>query len=185
IYSFNNAKNISNKLNQIIPDTTVNMKLKLSNLLSLQQFFSGYKDDQNLIIGLRESPIAIFFNKSKLEYLFAYQYEGSSKNTFDCFEIGYLKNESRLNNVNYYNTSIDSFLTESNLGLGITLDKLESIKGTNYIKTNYADLTKIIYRNSDFDNTAFLKRYSMPSYFMEFTLKENKVIMLKYGFDYP
>jgi len=172
------------ELNQIIPDTTINKKLFLSNYETLPRFYSNYKSIAT-IDRIRESPVVIFASKSKIEYLIAYQYEGSAKNSFDCFEIGYLKSEQNLNKVNAYITSENNFKTETDLSLGLTFEGLESIKGSNYEKTEKGNLTILTYRNTDLETSSFLKRYNMPSYFMEFTLKENKVIKIKFGFDYP
>ncbi len=179
----NKIKSIQ-ELIQIIPDTTINKKLCLSNYNSLPLFYSNYKNITT-IDRIRESPVVIFASKSKIEYLIAYQYEGSTKNSFDCFEIGYLKNEQNLNKVNIYTTSEDNFKTESDLCLGLTFEELGSIKGSDYEKKEKESETILTYRNTNFENSAFLKHYNMPSYFMEFTLKENKVIKIKFGFDYP
>jgi hypothetical protein len=172
------------ELNQIIPDTTINKKLCLSNYKTLPLLYSNDKGIAT-IDQIRESPVVIFTDKSDIEYLIAYQYEGSTKNSFDCFEIGYLENELNLKKVTVYTTSENNFKTETDLCLGLTLEKLESIKGSNYQKKEKESQTILTYRNTDFENSAFLKHYNMPSYFMEFTLKENKVIKIKFGFDYP
>lgn len=172
------------ELNQIVPDTTINNKLLLSNYASLPEFYPKYKSIE-AIERIRESPVIIFSDKFNIEYLIVYQYEGSTENSFDCFEIGYLKNEKALSKVNIYNTLEDSFKTETNLGLGVTFEEITSIKGSNYKKTEKEDLIIISYRNTNFETSTFLQRYNMPGYFMEFTLKENKVIKIKFGFDYP
>ncbi len=173
-----------NEVNNIVPDTTINKKLFLSNDKSLCKLYTDCKSIAT-IDKIRESPVVLFTNQSKTEYLIAYQYEGSIKNAFDCFEIGYLKNEQNLNKVNNYKTLEENFITETNIGLGISLEKLKSIKGVNYEKTEKENIIILTYRNADFETSSFLKRYNMPSYFMEFTLKENKVEKIKFGFDYP
>jgi len=167
---------------QVLPDTTVNNKLMLSNDKSLKTF---YLNEVKTLERIRESPVVVFINKDNNEYLIAYQYEGGIKNSYDCFEIGYLKNEQELNKVNNYKTSEESFITETNIGLGTSLEKLKSIKGANYEKTERDNIIILTYRNADFENSSFLKRYNMPSYFMEFTLRENKIEKIKFGFDYP
>ena len=172
------------EVNYIVPDSTINRKLFLSNYNSLQNFYSDY-ENITTIDRIRESPVVIFMNKSKAEYLIAYQYEGVTKNAFDCFEIGFLNNEQSLNNITILTTSEENFRTETDLRLGMTLEKLKSIKGSNYEKQEKESQTILTYRNTDFKTSSFLKRYNMPSYFMEFTLKENKIIKIKFGFDYP
>lgn len=172
------------EISQIVPDTTINRKLLLSNDKSLYKFYIDYKSIVT-IDKIRESPVVVFTNKSKTEYLIAYQYEGGIKNDFDCFEISYLKNEQELNNVTNYKTLEENFRTETDISLAMTLENLKSIKGSNYEKKEKENLTILTYRNTDFETSSFLKRYNMPSYFMEFTLKENKIEKIKFGFDYP
>lgn len=168
----------------IIPDTSINKKLFLSDFQSLSNFYSTTKNIVT-IERVRESPVVIFSNKNNKEYLIAYQYEGGMKNSFDCYEIGYLLNERELEKETFYNTSEDSFKTESNIYLGLPLENLISIKGASFKKNVVGTKTILTYRNCDFENSDFLQRYNMPSYFMEFTMQENRIIKIKFGFDYP
>ncbi len=178
------SKNNTLLFSQFIPDSTINNKLILEDYLSLSKFYPNILEIKT-INNIRECPIVIFALKNKLQYLIAYHYEGETINSFNCFEIGYFKNEKKLENKSYFYIQDDSFKTESNLFLGNSLKDLESIKGKNYLKNNLEDLEIITYRISDFDSSPFLKRYNMPSYFMEFTLKNDKIIKIKFGFDYP
>ena len=172
------------EVNQIIPDSTVNKKLFLSNYNSLQNF---YADGKNIVTidQIRETPVVVFVNKSKTEYVIAYQYEGGTKNAFDCFEIGFLKNEQSLNKVIPYVTAEEYFRTETGISLGMSLDQLEVLKGSNYEKQEKESQTVVTYSNTDVKNSSFLKRYAMPGYFMVFTVRGNKIIKIKFGFDYP
>lgn len=171
-------------INQIVPDTTINRKLFLSNDKSLCRFYRDCKHIST-IDRIRESPVVVFINKSKTEYLIAYQYEGGVENAFDCFEISYSKNEQELKNTDNYKTLEENFRTETDISLGMTFEKLKSIKGSNYEKEEKESQIILTYRNTDFEASSFLKRYNMPSYFMEVTLKENRIEKIKFGFDYP
>lgn len=172
------------ELNQVLPDTTINNKLALANYETLPLFYSEYKNIKT-IDRIRESPVVIFSNKSNTEYLITYQYEGSTQNSFDCFEVGYFDDDKDLIKTYRLNTEELSFKSESNISLGMTLEQLQSIKGSNYDKIEKGNLNILTYRNTNFETSSFLKRYNMPSYFMEFTLKENKIQKMKFGFDYP
>ncbi len=167
---------------QIKPDTTINNKLLLSNSESLINFYSS---EIKTVDRIRESPVVIFTSRNKNEYLIAYQYEGSSKNSFDCFEIGYYKNEKSLIEIEKYETSETKFETESKICLGADFKKIVEVKGSNYNKLEKENSIVITYRNDDYANSSFLKRYNMPSYYMEFTIERDKVIKIKFGFDYP
>jgi hypothetical protein len=167
---------------QILPDTTVNNKLMLSNDKSLKRFYSN---EVRTLERIRESPVVVFTNKDNSEYLIAYQYEGGIKNSYDCFEFGFLKDDESLGKISKFKTSEIKFKTESKISLGLNFDQIINLKGLNYKTEINKNLTTVIYRNTDYDNSLFLKRYNMPSYFMEFTLKDDKLIKVKYGFDYP
>lgn len=173
------------KLKEVMPDTIINNKLFLENYNSVTNFYSG---DSNFVLidnGTRETPIVIFSNKDKTQYLLAYQYEGGTKNAFDCFEIGYFENDIKLSKNSSYNVDAKIFETESKLTLGISLEKLIELKGDGYVTKKDKDKLIVTYRIDNYDNSAFLKRYNMPGYFMEFTLKDNIATKILFGFDYP
>ena len=67
----------------------------------------------------------------------------------------------------------------------MNFDDIINIKGVNYVTEVNNNITIITYKNEDYNESSFLKRYNMPSYFMEFTLRDNKLIRIKYGFDQP
>jgi hypothetical protein len=74
-----------------IPDSTINRVLKLENYKSLEKF-AVISREIKFVHGLRETAVAVFLNRDRSEYLLAYHYEGDSKNTYACFEIGLTKN---------------------------------------------------------------------------------------------
>ena len=179
-----NKQLTENELKEVLPDSTVNKLLILENNESLQKFYKDYKTIST-IERLRESPVVIFSNKDKSQYLLAYQYEGSTKNNFSCFEIGYFENEKKLNQNSSYAVEDKIFETESKLSLGISLKKLIEIKGNTYKTKIDKDESIVTYRIDNYEKSSFLKKYNMPGYFIEFRLKDNKVTKILFGFDYP
>lgn len=175
---------IVEEFKEVVPDSTINKILFLENSESLKQFYSKDKTIST-IEKLRESPIAIFSNTNKLQYLLVYHYEGNPKDQFSCFEIGYFENDKKLIQNSSYNADDKIFETESKLSLGISLEKLIEIKGDGYVTKKDKDKLIVIYRIDNYDKSPFLKRYNMPGYFMEFTLKDNMVEKILFGFDYP
>jgi hypothetical protein len=170
---------LDNSIRQTVrfePDSTINNVLTLNNSESSIQFYPDVSSEK-LIERLRESPVLGFNSKNK-EYLLLFQYEGGVKNEFSCFEIGYV---SDLDKNSTISTDYKNFETESGLKLGLSREELIKIKGESY--TEEGD--KIIYQVDDYQNSSFLKRYNMPAYFLECTLKDDKIIKIKYGFDYP
>lgn len=159
-----------------LPDSTVNEILVLSRSESAERFYSNISYEPYLT-HLRESPIVGFKNKDNSEYLLLYQYEGGVKNGFSCIEIGYTRDlQKKFTALDYV-----KFKTESGLMLGMTLKELEYIKGNSYIQ----DVNKVVYQLKDYPNSSFLRSHNMPAYFLECTLKDDRIIRIKYGFDYP
>ena len=69
--------------------------------------------------------------------------------------------------------------------LGISLANIIKIKGNGFKKESVNGETILKYRIEDFATSAFLKQYNMPGYFIELVLKEDKVVKIVFGFDYP
>lgn len=158
------------------PDSTVNKSLVLHNDESSKRFYSDILS-LKLIEDLRESPVIGFKTKNGKEYLLVYQYEGGIKNAFSCFEIGFVGNDEK----DFIFTNYNQFKTESGVKLGMSMEDLIKIKGKDYKKEE----NKIIYQITDLSKSQFLQNYQMPSYFLECTFKNNKMVKIKYGFDYP
>ena len=161
-----------------LPDSSVNSKLKLDDYSSLANFYSGRI---HLIDSIRESPVAMFCNQKRSQYLLAYQYEGSTKNSFNCFEIGLIQPndiiQSKCNSV-----TDEVFFTESGLKLGMSLNSLIAQKGHDY-KLSTGD-SVITYR-MDASNSNFVKWHNMPGYFLECYVKNGNIAKIKFGFEYP
>lgn len=171
--------NINNEKAVFVPDTTINGELILDNSSALKNFYT-ISPKIKLVSALRESPVVIFFNNDQTEYLLAYQYEGNTENAFSCFEVGYTNKELFRNK--YSITQKNRFTTENKIGLGITLNKLISIKGNAY--TLKPDST-IVYQIGDFANDKYLQQHNMPAYFLECAIKNSKVSKIKFGFVQP
>jgi len=162
------------------PDFKIN-QLELREENSLTNFYS---QNIKLLDHLRYSPVTIFTDKEKKEYLIAYQYEGDVKNSFSCFEVGHLKDDPKLEKENVVKTKYDNFMTESGLKLGITLEEITNLKGSDF-KVEKKPNEEIIRYTIDNPDDPKIKQYEMPPYFMEFYLKDNKVYKIIFGFEYP
>jgi len=161
------------------PDFKVN-QLQLREENSINNFYS---QNLRLLDNLRYSPVIAFTDKEKKEYLLAYQYEGDVKNSFSCFEVGYLKDDPKLEK-DVTQTKYDNFNTESGLKLGMTLEEITNIKGSNY-KVEKKSNEQIIRYMIDNPDDPKIKKYKMPPYFMEFYLKDTKLYKIIFGFEYP
>lgn len=166
-----------------VADTTINKKFLLDNYQSIENYFGS--NDLKLVEQLRSSPVAVFSNKGKNEYLLAYQYEGGTKNAFSCFEIGKLSELQDVAKTSITQIDIDNFNTESTLQLEQSIEEVKQIKGNTFTETTEAN-EKIISYKIDDTKSDFLKRYNMPSYFLRITFdKTEKVKRIIFGFDYP
>jgi hypothetical protein len=172
----NENKVVNNVKINFTPDTVINNRFFLSN----SELFDFPIKNIHLTEGLRESPVYIFFNKRKDEYLLLYHYEGSAINTFDCFEIGYAKDLGSQNGVVL--EGYDSFITGSGMKIGIQIDSLINIKGSNYVKKTNAN---VYYEISDYAINDFLQRYNMPAYFIDCSINGQIVSKVKFGFIQP
>ncbi|MBW8523545.1 hypothetical protein K0U91_12270 [Chryseobacterium chendengshani] len=161
------------------PDFKIN-QLELREENSLTDFYS---QNIRLLDNLRYSPVTIFTDKEKKEYLIAYQYEGDVKNSFSCFELGYLKDDPKLER-DFGKTKYDNFKTESGLKLGMTSEEITNLKGTDF-KVEKKSKEEIIRYTIDNPDDPKIKQYEMPPYFMEFYLKDNRLYKIIFGFEYP
>ncbi len=167
----------------LYPDSTINSRLKLLNARSFRNFCINYKKSE-LVNGVRESPVKIFVNNNKSEYLIAYHLEGDTKDAFGVFEIGYTNNE--ILKSKWIQTSYKTFMTENQVKLSITKDDLIKIKGQGFrISSSKKEDSIIRYEISDYRGSAFCKRYNMAGYFYECTVRNSKIIKIKFGFEYP
>jgi len=161
------------------PDFKIN-QLELREENSLTNFYS---QNIRLLDRLRYSPVTVFTDKEKKEYLIAYQYEGDVKNSFSCFEVGYLKDDPTLEK-DVAKTKYDNFKTESGLKLGVTLEEITNLKGSDF-KVEKKSNEQIIRYTIDNPDNPKIKQYEMPPYFMEFYLKDNRLYKIIFGFEYP
>lgn len=165
------------------PEISINKILKLEDYLSFESFYPKYQT-LKIEYGIRETPAILFSNNSEQEYLITYQYEGDTKNNFSLFEIGYLKDDSKLKNYSVNKTKYDDFKTESGLKLGLTLEEITNLKGSDF-KVEKKSNEQIIRYTIDNPDAPQIKQYEMPPYFMEFYLKDNKLYKIIFGFEYP
>lgn len=184
LFGCGNSKTSSNYTNvEFIADTTINKKFLLDNYQSIQTYLGN--NDLELVEKLRSSPVAVFSNKGKNEYLLAYQYEGGTKNAFSCFEIGKLSELQNVTNTSITKIDIENFNTESSLQLGQSIEDVKRIKGNAFVETIEANEKVITYKIED-AKSDFLKRYNMPGYFLRITFDQTeKVKRIIFGFDYP
>lgn len=164
-----------------MPDTIINGKFSLRNpgLLEELKLILFVK----LIEKIRQSPVAIISNEDQTEYLLLHQFEGDTEDTYSILEIS--KEEPALKNAIQYNSAEKNFQSESGIKLGLSMAEIVKIKGLGYTLEGTGKDTLLRYTITDYDNSAFLKAYNMPSYFLAIKIKNAKAEHVSFGFDYP
>lgn len=169
---------------KVQPDTTINKKLILRNARSTGDFFPA---ESKLFLkeGLRSSPVLTTCNLNGSQYLFAYHFEGDSKNSFSVFEIGYTSALDTVESVSLLKLTEETFRTESGLHLGMGSDDVIRIKGGDFVKTEENGITQFYYHFNNYESSAFLQSVEMPGYFIQIFLKKDEVVKVVFGYDYP
>lgn len=164
-----------------VPDTIINGKfsLRTPGLLEELKLILFVK----LIEKVRQSPVAIISNEDQSEYLLLHQFPGDTEDTYSILEIS--KEEPALKNAIQYHSGEQNFQTESGIKLGLSMAEIIKAKGSNYKIEQSGKDTLMRYAITDYDNSAFLKAYNMPSYFLEVKIKNSKADHIFLGFDYP
>jgi len=78
--------------NFFVPDTSINNTVRLLDRKSILNTFGDLSG--KLIIDEKESRIQ-FMNKEGTQYLILYHLEGGNTNSFNEFEVGYLKADNK------------------------------------------------------------------------------------------
>jgi hypothetical protein len=170
-HRINVSQEIENENIEVLPiDSTINLILQLKNPQSFLDFYHP-KEKLVYVESLRfGSPLYVFLDRKNVEYLLTYRFEGDVENSISCFEVGFLEDED--------------FKSESGIHLDLTLDSLILKKGHNYSLSLNNNDTIISYK-TDVEHSEFVKRYSMATYIMEYTIRNNKIRKMYFGFEYP
>lgn len=169
---------------QFQPDSTINGIFILRNSNSIQDFYKEISDihlqeEQSACNPFGYSFVA-FVNKDSSQYLMAFKYDGDAANSYSAFEIGYVTTDFFRCIGDFYTTEFDTFKTESGICLSMPYYSILKLKGTNYFD-NYNVIT--YYWAGD--NSAFVKRHKMPSYYLKCEFNSEKTCNVQFGFTYP
>lgn len=160
-----------------IPDISVN-GLELGNSETLKKNQIPEINDVIIEEPQESLPFMSFISRNGNEKLTAYCFYGSGDDEFYQFKIEY-----KLDHPSSQEMKSDfiKFSTESGIKLGISREDLLKIKGNNFV----IEGDVIMYKLDDFNNSSFLQKYNLPIYFSKYTFKNNKLIEIYFGFEYP
>jgi hypothetical protein len=166
---------------RFLPDTTINRKILLLNSESIIKSIGDQKENKFEDEGL---PRVYFINQMEGTYVILYGQPGSNANKFAYFEVGLVSN---LNGkiCGTYSKKFRKAKTESGVQLGITSQKVFSIKGRGYKREKIGNQIKYSYSLRKPQAINFLNRYNMPTYSAEYFFEKNKLVKFRFGFDYP
>lgn len=169
---------IESKIN-IQPDLAVN-GLKLLDESSVRNIISKKLQAKDFI---RAHPAVVFLSNDNIQYLIASQYEGDIANYFSLFEVGYLRDQPGLDSVGV-KIQYNDFISDSGLKLGMNLNQLIELKGKRY-KEYSEHGVKVLSYTIDNPDSPFIRETGLPLYFINVSLKNNKVFKIIFGFEYP
>ena len=161
-------------------DTSV-CNIALDSYTSIEREFGDVMGDS--ISKINGYEVFYFSNISKSEYLKLIFFPGNTQNAFSRFVISEV--EARPINRRLNVAQCPVFTTESGIKLGITLDELEKIKGTEYLTTEKDSSDVYTYSIMSDINSAFYRRYRMPIYSAVYRFKNNRLVEFEFGFENP
>jgi hypothetical protein len=154
------------------PDISINNVLFL---LDRKSIVNTIGDLSEKIIEDENPARVLLKNRNGYQYLIMYQCYGCNSNSFNEFEIGYMK----AGNKSFKKTKFEYFFSGS-IKLGITKQRLISIKGMGYKKTNKNE-TEILEYRIEGEGNQFLLSYNAPIYVATYYFKNNKLIKFRFG----
>lgn len=167
---------------QFQPDTTINGKLVLENPQSVKAFLPDSQAPEICENRMCPYPFSLFVNKTGKTYLFAYCYEGSLRNEYSAFEIGYVTDIAPLEGMKHFTVPDSLFATETGIKLGMDVEELIKIKGKDFQKTD-ENGSWLVYRMDA--QSDFCRKYGMPDYVMKVRVSNAKINRICFGFEYP
>ncbi len=125
---------------------------------------------------------AIFLNNNSTEKITLIFHAGGNRNEVAEFKIELTETKNFLLPII---DTIKSFKTNSGIMLGIDQQTLIKNIGNDFEIKKDNEKESLIYKINDFETSEFLCEYNMPEYYAEYEFKNQKLIMFKFGFEYP
>jgi hypothetical protein len=124
-----------------------------------------------------------FYSKNKDQVLGLTIHPGDGTNVVSIFEIKYPGKQRPP----HKEISVNSFITEKGICLGITRQILVKLLGQCYTLRTRKGVTTLSYRldNGKDSRTKLLERQDMPVYYATYDFQSDKLIRFEFGFEYP
>jgi len=125
-----------------------------------------------------------FYGHDKSQLLSVTVYPGDYYSQVSVFQIKYAANA----NTEAAPTTLDSFVTEKGIRLGLTKNEVTSKLGSCYTTSDSTKNSITFNYKLETPNdsrTRLLERQNMPTYYAIYKFKNNKLINFEFGFEYP
>lgn len=165
--------------NDLIIETEINNEFKLRN-----KFKYGILNSYDLKLSQDKTgeEYIIFTNALQNEYLKMIKNEGSEDGIFSRAEIGRIRNKKFKV---LLPTKFRTFETNSKIQLGMSIEDLKKTKGKNYSLSILNNDTTLSYFIDLTINDKLSKEFKMTTYFLNLSVKNNRVSKINFGFDEP
>jgi hypothetical protein len=158
-------------------DTTINGALILMHPKSIVKTIG---DQMKWVIEGSGAPRVLLTNTGRTEYLILYHGYGGWHNEFDEFEVGLMKGMKG----KFRTFKVDSFVTESGVRLGMTVEELVAVKGKKFVKAREEGKEVLRYTLDNFPK-GILGRYNMPEYEASYFFDGGRLVKFVFGFPNP
>lgn len=145
-------------------------------LLDLDGLYANIPDAENYFV----NGHIVLVNRGKQQYLRMTHYPGNPAGVMSLFEIGYLFD---LDSCLYYDYD-GAFLTNNNVPLGELEDNIVEMQG-NPTWIEEKDGYRIYCYWEDESNSEYVRENNEYAYFIEYWIKDKRLVKLKFGFEYP
>lgn len=125
----------------------------------------------------------VLVNKEKQQYLRMTHYPGDPMGVMSVFEIGYLSDLDSCLSYDPYDYN-GAFLTNNNVALGELADNIMKVQGKP-TRIEEKDGCRIYCYWVDESNSEYVRENNEYAYFIEYWIKDRRLVKLKFGFVYP
>lgn len=145
-------------------------------LLDSDGLYTNIPDAENYIV----NSYIVLANMEKRQYLRMPHYPGNPIGVMSLFEIGYLFDLDSCLSYDYDG----AFLTNNNVALGELADNIIKVQGKP-TRIEEKDGCRIYCYWVDESNSEYVRENNEYAYFVEYWIKDRRLVKLKFGFVYP
>ena len=148
-------------------------------LLDSDGLYTNIPDAENYFVNSN----IVLANRERRQYLRMTHYPGDPMGVMSVFEIGYLSDLDSC--LSYESYDYDgAFLTNNNVSLGELVDNIVKVQGKP-ARIEEKDGCKIYCYWVDETNSEYVRENNECAYFIDYWIKDRRLVKLRFGFEYP